>query len=125
MRDTINLGVARWDCCRRCGLHPRSQGRQTMRPLLVALFAMFAGAAAAQTTFPSRPVKIITDVGTGGTYDIFARVLAEELHRRWGQGVIVEPRPGGNAVIGTRARPEAAPHGYTILLLSHPRPRPT
>src|SRR5262249_61251704 len=108
MRDTINLGVARWDCCRRCGLHPRSQGRQTMRPLLVALFAVLAGAAAAQTTFPSRPVKIITDVGTGGTYDIFLRVLSEELNRRWGQGGIVQPRPGGNAVLRTRACAGAA-----------------
>jgi hypothetical protein len=40
-----------------------------MRLLLVALFALFASAAAAQTTFPSHPVKIIEDVGTGGTYD--------------------------------------------------------
>src|SRR5215467_6198782 len=117
MRD--NLGVARRGAAGDAGLHPRSQGRQTMRPLLVVLFAMFAGAAAAQTTFPSRPVKIITDVGTGGTYDIFARVLAEELNRRWGQGVIVEPRPGGNAVIGTRACAESAPGGYTICILSN------
>ncbi len=90
-----------------------------MRVLLVVLFAVLAGAAAAQATFPSRPVKIITDVGTGGTYDIFARVLAEELNRRWGQGVIVEPRPGGNAVIGTRACAEATPDGYTICILSN------
>jgi tripartite-type tricarboxylate transporter receptor subunit TctC len=90
-----------------------------MHPLLVVLFVMFAGAAAAQPTFPSRSVRIITDVGTGGTYDIFARVLAEELNRRWGQGVIVEPRPGGNAVIGTRACAESAPDGYTICILSN------
>jgi tripartite-type tricarboxylate transporter receptor subunit TctC len=90
-----------------------------MRTLLVALFAMFACAAAAQTTFPSRPVKIITDVGTGGTYDIFARGRAEELNRRWGKGVIVDPRPGGNAVIGTRACAESAPDGYTICILSN------
>jgi tripartite-type tricarboxylate transporter receptor subunit TctC len=90
-----------------------------MRPLLIVLFAMFASAAAAQATFPARPVKIITDVGTGGTYDIFARVLAEELNHRWGQGVIVEPRPGGNAVIGTRACAESAPDGYTICILSN------
>jgi tripartite-type tricarboxylate transporter receptor subunit TctC len=90
-----------------------------MRPLLIVLFTMFASAAAAQATFPARPVKIITDVGTGGTYDIFARVLAEELNHRWGQGVIVEPRPGGNAVIGTRACAESAPDGYTICILSN------
>lgn len=90
-----------------------------MRALLVVLFALLAGAAAAQPAFPSHPVRIIEDVGTGGTYDIFTRVLADELNRRWGQGVIVEPRPGGNAVIGTRACAESAPDGYTICILSN------
>lgn len=90
-----------------------------MRALLVVLFALLTGAAAAQTAFPSHPVRIIEDVGTGGTYDIFTRVLADELNRRWGQGVIVEPRPGGNAVIGTRACAESAPDGYTICILSN------
>ena len=94
-----------------------------MRPLLAVLFAMFAGASAAQTIFPSRPVKIITDVGTGGTYDIFARVLAEELNRRWGHGMIVEPRPSGNVVIGTRACAESAPDA-TRSAFSGPRCEP-
>jgi tripartite-type tricarboxylate transporter receptor subunit TctC len=71
-------------------------------------------------TYPTRPVKIITDVGTGGTYDIFARTLAEGLNRRWGSvGVVVEPRPGGNAVIGNRACAEAAPDGYTMCIVSN------
>ena len=45
--------------------------------------------------------------------------MGEELHKRWGVGVIVEPRPGGNAVIGTRACAEAPPDGYTLCILSN------
>jgi tripartite-type tricarboxylate transporter receptor subunit TctC len=70
-------------------------------------------------TYPTRAVKAITDVGTGGTYDIFVRAMGEELHKRWGQGIVVEPRPGGNAVIGNRACAEAAPDGYTLCFLSN------
>jgi tripartite-type tricarboxylate transporter receptor subunit TctC len=69
-------------------------------------------------SFPSRPVKIVTDVGTGGTYDIFARALGEELHKRWGQGIVIEPHPGGSAIIGNRACAESPPDGYTICVLS-------
>src|SRR5262249_24229720 len=70
-------------------------------------------------SYRSRTVKAVTDVGTGGTYDIFARALAEELNRRWDQPVVVEPHPGGNAVIGNRTCAEAAPDGYTICCLSN------
>ena len=70
-------------------------------------------------SYPSRPVKAVTDVGTGGTYDIFVRALGEELNKRWGQGIVVEPHPGGNAVIGNRACAESAPDGYTICFLSN------
>lgn len=78
-----------------------------------------SGSAGYAQSFPSRPVKLLTDVGTGGTYDIFARALGEELRKRWGVGVVVEPRPGGNAVIGTRACAEAPPDGYTLCILSN------
>ena len=44
--------------------------------------------------YPTRPVKAIVAVGAGGTGDIFMRVLGEQLHRRWGQPVIVENRAG-------------------------------
>ena len=69
--------------------------------------------------YPSRPVKAVTDVGTGGTYDIFVRALGDELNKRWGQGIVVEPHPGGNAVIGNRACAESPPDGYTICFLSN------
>jgi len=97
--------------------------RTNLRIVALALFVAgstgIGGSLAHGQAFPSRPVKIITDVGTGGTYDIFARALAEELHKRWGQGVVIEPRPGGNAIIGNRACAESPPDGYTLCMLSN------
>jgi tripartite-type tricarboxylate transporter receptor subunit TctC len=85
---------------------------------VAAVMGITLPAAHAQN-YPARPVKAVTDVGTGGTYDIFVRALGEELNRRWGQGIIVEPHPGGNAVIGNRTCAESAPDGYTICFLSN------
>src|SRR5262245_29941319 len=86
--------------------------------IAAALIAIDATNACAQP-FPSRPVKAIIDVGIGGTYDIFARTLGEELHKKWGQPVVVEPRPGGMGIVGTRACAEATPDGYNICVLSN------
>jgi tripartite-type tricarboxylate transporter receptor subunit TctC len=87
--------------------------------ITVAVLLCLDGAALRAESYPSRPVKAVTDVGTGGTYDIFVRALGEELNRRWDQAVVVEPHPGGNAVIGNRTCAEAAPDGYTICFLSN------
>ena len=87
--------------------------------VVVAALLCLNGSALHAESYPSRTVKAVTDVGTGGTYDIFARALAEELNRRWDQPVVVEPHPGGNAVIGNRTCAEAAPDGYTICFLSN------
>src|SRR6185436_11994344 len=87
--------------------------------MLGLAIACLIGPAAHAQNFPQRVVKILTDVGTGGTYDIFARALAEELRKRWSEGVIVEPRPGGNAIIGMRACAEAAPDGHALCIVSN------
>jgi tripartite-type tricarboxylate transporter receptor subunit TctC len=76
------------------------------------------GSPGSAQTYPARPIKAITDVGPGGTYDIFVRALGEALHPRWGQPLVVEPRPGGNFIIGGRACAESAPDGYTLCVLS-------
>ena len=68
--------------------------------------------------YPARPIRVITNVGSGGTADIFIRALGEELHRRWREPLIVDPRPGGNFIIAGRACAESPPDGYTVCLLS-------
>jgi tripartite-type tricarboxylate transporter receptor subunit TctC len=85
-------------------------------PLLAVGLALLPSPSPAQD-YPTRPVRAIVAVGAGGTGDIFMRVLGEELHRRWGQPVVVENRPGGASNIGARACAEAPPDGYTICIL--------
>ena len=85
---------------------------------LLWLTAALAGAPllhAQDTAFPARPIKIVTPTAAGGNIDLLARALAEKLSAAWGQGVIVEPRPGANGMIAAAAVAKAAPDGYTVL----------
>jgi tripartite-type tricarboxylate transporter receptor subunit TctC len=88
---------------------------------LVTLVAMLAPPGvpfASAQGYPSRPIRVLTSVSPGGTGDIVIRALGEELHRRLGQPLIVEPRPGGGFIIAGRACAESAPDGYTICMLT-------
>jgi tripartite-type tricarboxylate transporter receptor subunit TctC len=85
--------------------------------VLASAYAWTAGDVLAEN-YPTRTIKILTNSSAGGTYDIFARALASELHKRWGQPVIVEPRPGGNFMIAGRACAESTSDGHTLCVLS-------
>jgi len=93
-----------------------------MRHLFALSLAACIGASAlppvAQAQeFPVRPIRIIANQSAGGISDIFIRAVAEELHKRWGQPVVVENRPGGRENIGVRACQDSAPDGYTVCIL--------
>ncbi|MFL6306124.1 MAG: Bug family tripartite tricarboxylate transporter substrate binding protein [Xanthobacteraceae bacterium] len=66
--------------------------------------------------YPSRPVTIVVPYGVGGITDFLARVLAEEMGRRWGQQVLVETRPG---LAGMTAVAKAPADGYTLMVTSN------
>ena len=72
----------------------------------------------AADNYPTQTIKIITNVSVGGTYDILARALADELQKTLGKPVVVEPRPGGNFLIAGRACAEAAADGHTVCALT-------
>ena len=68
--------------------------------------------------FPSRPIKIIVPFSPGGAVDGPMRIIAQEMSKHLGQGVVIENRPGAGATIGSEAVAKAAPDGYTLLLAS-------
>ncbi len=82
---------------------------------LVAL-AFGVVAAAAQTGYPDRPVRIIVPIGPGGSYDLVGRHLADVLSKRTGQAFFVENKPGAGTVVGTQAAAQSEPDGYTLLV---------
>jgi tripartite-type tricarboxylate transporter receptor subunit TctC len=86
--------------------------------LALALMAVSAVTlvASAETKWPTRPVRFILTLGAGSGSDIGARLLADRLSQRWGQAVIVENRPGGDAIVAINAFVTA--HDDHVLLFS-------
>ena len=86
--------------------------------LALALFVVAAVTlvASAETKWPTRPVRFILTLGAGSGSDIGARLLADRLSQRWGQPVIVENRPGGDAIVAINAFVTA--HDDHVLLFS-------
>jgi tripartite-type tricarboxylate transporter receptor subunit TctC len=86
--------------------------------LALALMAVVALTlvASAETKWPTRPVRFILTLGAGSGSDIGARLLADRLSQRWGQPVIVENRPGGDAIVAINAFVTA--HDDHVLLFS-------
>jgi len=86
-------------------------------PLLAALFWLQPAASALAQSYPAKPVRVITTSSAGGISDIFIRIVGEELHKRWGQPLVIENRSGGQFNIGARACADAVPDGYTICIM--------
>ena len=93
--------------------------RNYLVALVLAAAALCASLPAAAQDYPAKPMRVIASSAAGGISDIFMRTLGDELHKRWGQPVIIENRPGGNFNIGSRACAEAPPDGYTICIMSN------
>lgn len=88
-----------------------------MRTLLVALAStIFATVALAQeAAFPSRPIRIYGQ-GAGSTADYLSRYLAQKLHERWGQPVVVDSKSGAGGTIPADAVAKSPPDGYNLLM---------
>ncbi|VTU33572.1 Argininosuccinate lyase [Variovorax sp. PBL-H6] len=79
--------------------------------------ALLPGAFAQSTsTYPDRVIKLVNPWTPGGPGEIVGRPIADILAKAWGQPVILDHRPGANAVIGSAFVAKAPPDGYTLLL---------
>ncbi len=87
----------------------------TRRTLLAAAGATLAMPALAQGDWPNRPVRIIVPFPPGQSTDIVARLLADDLSRRWPQRVVVENRPGGAGAPALEMGARAPADGYTLV----------
>src|ERR1044072_3185447 len=84
--------------------------------LLVSALLLAPGASAQNAAdYPNRPIRVIVCVPAGGGVDTVTRIVAEGLHQKLGQPVIVENRAGAAGNIGAEAVFTSDPDGYTLL----------
>lgn len=86
------------------------------RTLCIVASMLAAGTALAQS-YPTKPVKIIVPYAAGGTGDILARLIAQELTRQTGQSFVVDNRTGAGGMIGYGAGAKSVGDGYTLVAM--------
>ena len=72
--------------------------------------------ACAAWAWPEKPIKLVVAAPAGGTMDIVARVVGQQLSSDTGQPVVVENKPGAGAAIGIQAMLQAPADGYTLAI---------
>jgi tripartite-type tricarboxylate transporter receptor subunit TctC len=92
---------------------------RTGRRQTLVLLGAAALPAAAQATFPDRPITVIVPFAPGGVADITARAVGDAMAATLGQAVVVDNRPGAGAIVASTAVATARPDGHTLLLMSN------
>ena len=85
-------------------------------------FIVFAFTAtyACAAEYPAKPVRIVTPFPPGGSVDLVARLVGNDLSKALGQQVVIDNRTGASGMIGTELAKNAAPDGYTLLVNTLP-----
>jgi tripartite-type tricarboxylate transporter receptor subunit TctC len=89
--------------------------RRVLRLLVCASVLLLHGVASAQS-FPTKPIRLIVPFAPGGSSEIVARSVAQELSKSLGQTVFVENKPGGAGTIAMLDLKGSAPDGHTLVL---------
>ncbi len=96
-------------------LHPTRRRTLASCLALAGLTLLPLASAQAQSSWPSRPVRIVVPFAAGGTTDLLARALAPELSKAFGQTFVIENKPGAGGNPGT-AEVAKSTDGHTILM---------
>lgn len=85
---------------------------------IILAFAACAAAHAAESAYPSKPVRLLVGFSPGGGTDVAARIIAKKVSEGWGQQVVVDNRPGAGGLLAFDLVAHANPDGYTLLAAS-------
>ena len=93
-----------------------SFAHSTLLTLGVVSSLILAAPASAQDAYPSRPVKVVVALPAGGSVDMVARMVSQQLAADLGQPFVVDNRAGASGQIGVPVVARAAPDGYTLMV---------
>jgi tripartite-type tricarboxylate transporter receptor subunit TctC len=91
-----------------------------MKRRIPFLILAFTAAQAFAADFPLKPIRIVAPFPPGGSVDLIARLIANDLAKPLGQQIVVDNRTGASGMIGTELAKNAAPDGYTLLVNTLP-----
>lgn len=86
---------------------------------LIAGLMVAATPAAAAQPYPSKPIRLVLNVGTGGVGDVTNRIFATHMSRSLGQQIVVDNRPSAGGVAALAAVVNANPDGYTLVQIGN------
>lgn len=92
--------------------------RMILGIVLSALSALGASAGATAQEYPTKPIRFIVPFAPGAGTDMIARTIAQRLNEAWGHPVVVDHRPGGTGAVGSMVVAQAAPDGYTMMMVT-------
>ncbi len=87
---------------------------QLLRTLLLLPLLITVSGAAAQSSYPDKPIRIIVQTPPGAAPDILARLLGQHFTEAWGKPIIVENAPGAAGIVAAEKVAKSAPDGYTL-----------
>jgi tripartite-type tricarboxylate transporter receptor subunit TctC len=87
-------------------------------PALLALACVSPCTHAADTPYPTRPVRMLVGFTPGGTSDVVARIISKKLSDMWGQQFVVDNRAGAAGMLAVELTARAAPDGHTLIFIS-------
>lgn len=87
-------------------------------PSMVTLGAcIFSGPVLSQAEYPNKPIRIVVPYAPGGGGDAVVRYMSDKLAERLKQPIVVDNRPGASGFIGAQMVANAAPDGYTLVMV--------
>jgi tripartite-type tricarboxylate transporter receptor subunit TctC len=92
-----------------------------MRALMhIALGAMLSAAAVTTVaqTYPNRPIRLIVPFAPGGTSEVLARLIGQQMGEHLGQQIVIDTRPGASGSLGAGLTAKSTPDGHTLLFTS-------
>ncbi len=81
-----------------------------------ALTLSIASGSAWAQAWPSKPISLVVPFPAGGTTDVLARAVGQELSKSLGQAVVIESKPGAGATLGADFVAKSKADGYTLLM---------